>query len=161
MLCSSSCFLLSCFVFIFFFPTSTLFVVAICGFSSLSIFCICLGALNEFICSARLDNLMMSFCLVKSLVDRFVFLLFLFFVLVFVSFLLSFFPAFFLRGVLFMFAFVLCGLPRLLCSLEDPQSVANDNTIRLVALFDNEEVGSASDRGAASNMMLSGIWCAV
>jgi len=62
--------------------------------------------LNEFIFSARLDNLSSSYCALTAL-------------------LLS----------------------------DSPQSIADDSRIRLIALFDNEEVGSESMQGAASNMM--------
>lgn len=39
-------------------------------------------------------------------------------------------------------------------SLSD--NMANETNIRFVALFDNEEIGSSSDRGAASNMLFQG-----
>jgi aspartyl aminopeptidase len=67
------------------------------------------GALSEFIHSARLDNLMMSYCCTMSL----------------------------------------------LRSLEDPRSLSEEPNVRLVALFDNEEIGSQSERGAFSRMLLS------
>jgi len=41
----------------------------------------------------------------------------------------------------------------LIDSCADAKALANDRQIRLIALFDNEEVGSASQYGAASNMM--------
>jgi aspartyl aminopeptidase len=64
------------------------------------------GALNEFIFSPRLDNLMMSYCCLTGFLEA-----------------------------------------------STPESVANDTRIRLVALFDNEEIGSESAHGAASNLM--------
>jgi len=64
------------------------------------------GALNEFIFSPRLDNLMMSYCC--------------------------------LNGFL---------------AASDAESVSNDTRIRLVALFDNEEIGSNSAQGAGSNIL--------
>jgi len=45
-----------------------------------------------------------------------------------------------------------CSLRGLLASLSG-DSLASDGRIRIVALFDNEEVGSQSAHGAASNMM--------
>ncbi|KAI9026966.1 peptidase M18 [Hyaloraphidium curvatum] len=65
------------------------------------------GIGNEFIFSARLDNLMMSWCSMQAL----------------------------------------------LASNSDPQSLANDTQCRMVALFDNEEVGSTSAYGADSHYM--------
>ncbi|KAI9193205.1 peptidase M18 [Polychytrium aggregatum] len=65
------------------------------------------GIEQEYIFSARLDNLMMSFCSIKALTN----------------------------------------------SLREPTSVANDPNIRLVALFDNEEVGSNTAHGADSNLL--------
>ncbi len=66
-----------------------------------------IGGLNgEFIFSARLDNLMMSFCALEGL-------------------------------------------------LESQSSVAKDKTIRVVGLFDNEEVGSLTAHGANSNLLES------
>ena len=67
----------------------------------------CFGGLNnEFIFSARLDNLMMSFCSLMGLVES-------------------------------------------LCS------IGSDKTIRVVVLFDNEEVGSTTAHGANSNLLES------
>ena len=64
-----------------------------------------LGGLNdEFIFSARLDNLMMSFCSLSAL-------------------------------------------------LESLDSVAKDSMVRVVCLFDNEEVGSNTAHGADSNFL--------
>ncbi|KAI8385029.1 peptidase M18 [Radiomyces spectabilis] len=63
------------------------------------------GACNEFIFSPRLDNLEMSFCSIKALVEA--------------------------------------------------QDIANDTNIRLVALFDNEEIGSLTAHGADSNLLPS------
>ena len=62
------------------------------------------GIYNEFIFSPRLDNLFMSYCSVKALVD---------------------------------------GMP----------SLEQDSNIRVVALFDNEEVGSESAYGAGSSFL--------
>ncbi|SPQ93309.1 aspartyl aminopeptidase [Plasmodiophora brassicae] len=62
------------------------------------------GALKEFIYAPRLDNLGMSFCCIRGLIDA-------------------------------------------------TGSLANDPNMRVVALFDHEEIGSASAQGAASNMM--------
>lgn len=67
------------------------------------------GALDEFIFSARLDNLMMSYC----------------------------------------------GIQALVASVKDEKSFTSDKNVRMVALFDNEEVGSDSNRGASSNLMIS------
>lgn len=64
------------------------------------------GAMNEFIFSRALDNLMMSFLSVISLADS-----------------------------------------------TDDAKFETDDTIRMVALFDNEEIGSVSAQGAASNML--------
>jgi aspartyl aminopeptidase len=67
-----------------------------------------IGGINdEFIYSARLDNLMMSFCSVKSLT----------------------------------------------ASLESKTALEDDPTIRLIALFDHEEIGSRTAQGADSNML--------
>jgi aspartyl aminopeptidase len=66
----------------------------------------CLGGLNdEFIFSARLDNLVMSFCSVEGLIKS------------------------------------IKSMPE------------SDSTIRLIALFDHEEIGSRTAQGADSNML--------
>jgi len=65
------------------------------------------GAYEEFIFSRALDNLMMSFVSIRSL----------------------------------------------LASLEDGEAFAKEKLIRVVALYDNEECGSASIMGAGSNHM--------
>jgi aspartyl aminopeptidase len=62
------------------------------------------GANNEFIHSARLDNLMMSFCGVEAL-------------------------------------------------LNSCRNTCNDHQVRVLALFDNEEVGSNTAHGADSNIL--------
>ena len=62
------------------------------------------GAKNEYIFSARLDNLMMSFCSLRALV-------------------------------------------------ESHDSLESDQVIRVVGLFDNEEVGSNTAHGADSNFL--------
>jgi len=68
----------------------------------------CLGGLNnEFIFSARLDNLMMSYCSVESLIS----------------------------------------------SLHAASALDADPTIRLIALFDHEEIGSRTAQGADSNLL--------
>jgi len=64
------------------------------------------GAFNEFIFSPRLDNLEMSFCSVKSLVNT-------------------------------------------------ADKLADEPNIRLIALFDNEEIGSTTAHGADSNLLPS------
>ncbi|XP_043707238.1 probable aspartyl aminopeptidase [Telopea speciosissima] len=69
------------------------------------------GAMKEFIFSGRLDNLCMSFCSLKALIDA--------------------------------------TLPE--SSLED------ETGIRMVALFDHEEVGSSSAQGAGSPAMLDAL----
>jgi aspartyl aminopeptidase len=67
-----------------------------------------LGGLNdEFIYSARLDNLMMTYCSIASLIE----------------------------------------------SLSSKSALDNDPTIRLIALFDHEEIGSLTAQGANSNML--------
>jgi aspartyl aminopeptidase len=66
------------------------------------------GLLEEFIVARGLDNLMMSFVCLSSLIDG-----------------------------------------------SDEKSLAEDTNIRVVALFDNEEVGSTSEHGADSDMMPS------
>lgn len=68
----------------------------------------CLGGLNnELIYSARLDNLMMSFCTTLGLIE----------------------------------------------SLSENDTLDNDDTIRLIALFDHEEIGSLTAQGADSNLL--------
>jgi len=68
----------------------------------------CIGGLNnEFIYSARLDNLMMSYCATESLI----------------------------------------------ASLSSSSALEEDPTIRLIALFDHEEIGSRTAQGADSNML--------
>jgi aspartyl aminopeptidase len=64
-----------------------------------------IGGLNEeFLHSARLDNLMMSFCSIQAIT-------------------------------------------------EAVSTVADDEMIRVIALFDNEEVGSTTAHGADSNLL--------
>lgn len=65
------------------------------------------GLNNEFIHSARLDNLMMSYCSVEGLIK----------------------------------------------SLESPSALDDESIIRLIALFDHEEIGSTSAQGANSTML--------
>ncbi|ORX90619.1 aspartyl aminopeptidase [Basidiobolus meristosporus CBS 931.73] len=65
------------------------------------------GALDEFIFSPRLDNLMMSHCSVSALIN----------------------------------------------SLEHGSTLVDDSCIRMVALFDNEEIGSQSAYGADSHLL--------
>lgn len=68
----------------------------------------CLGGINdEFIFSARLDNLGMTYCAVEGLIK----------------------------------------------SVESPSALQGDSTIRLIACFDHEEIGSQSAQGADSNML--------
>lgn len=68
----------------------------------------CLGGLlNELIFSARLDNLNMSFCATRGLID----------------------------------------------SVADNSALSKDSTIRLIALFDHEEIGSRTAQGADSNAL--------
>ncbi|KAK3053229.1 hypothetical protein LTR09_005855 [Extremus antarcticus] len=70
----------------------------------------CIGGLNdEFIFSARLDNLGMTYCAVEGLIQ----------------------------------------------SLSSPSALKSDSTIRLIACFDHEEIGSSSAQGADSNMLPS------
>ncbi|KAI8880498.1 aspartyl aminopeptidase-like protein [Backusella circina FSU 941] len=69
------------------------------------------GVYDEFIYSARLDNLGMSYCSLRGLIQ----------------------------------------------SLEDETSLQNDPNIRMVALFDNEEVGSTTAHGADSNLLPSAL----
>ena len=63
------------------------------------------GANEEFVFSARLDNLMMSYCSVEGLIQ----------------------------------------------SLASSSALEKDSTIRLIALFDHEEIGSRTAQGADSN----------
>jgi aspartyl aminopeptidase len=65
------------------------------------------GLNNELIFSPRLDNLMMSYCSVESLIK----------------------------------------------SLASSSSLDGDSTIRLIALFDHEEIGSQTAQGADSNLL--------
>lgn len=65
------------------------------------------GLNNELIFSPRLDNLMMSYCSVESLIK----------------------------------------------SLASSSSLDKDSTIRLIALFDHEEIGSQTAQGADSNLL--------
>ncbi|KAF2681381.1 aspartyl aminopeptidase [Lentithecium fluviatile CBS 122367] len=65
------------------------------------------GLNNELIFSPRLDNLMMSYCSVESLIK----------------------------------------------SLASSSSLDKDSTIRLIALFDHEEIGSKTAQGANSNLL--------
>lgn len=68
----------------------------------------CIGGVNdEFIFSARLDNLGMTYCAVEGLIQ----------------------------------------------SVADPSALKADPTIRLIACFDHEEIGSQSAQGADSNML--------
>ena len=68
----------------------------------------CIGGLNnEFVHSARLDNLGMTYCAVEGLIQ----------------------------------------------SLESPSALSADSTIRLIACFDHEEIGSTSAQGADSSML--------
>lgn len=68
----------------------------------------CIGGLNdEFVFSARLDNLGMTYCAVEGLLQ----------------------------------------------SVSSPSALQNDSTIRLIACFDHEEIGSTSAQGADSNML--------
>lgn len=67
-----------------------------------------LGGLNdEFVFSARLDNLGMSFCSIKALINA--------------------------------------------------KGLEEDENIRMIGLFDNEEVGSVSTAGADGNLLLTAI----
>ncbi|KAG5290050.1 aspartyl aminopeptidase [Histoplasma ohiense] len=68
----------------------------------------CLGGLlNEFIFSARLDNLNMTFCATMGLIN----------------------------------------------SLANPKALDNESCIRLISLFDHEEIGSRTAQGADSNAL--------
>jgi len=68
----------------------------------------CIGGLNnEFVFSARLDNLGMTYCAVEGIIQ----------------------------------------------SLAAPSALKDDSTIRLIACFDHEEIGSESAQGAGSNML--------
>jgi aspartyl aminopeptidase len=70
----------------------------------------CLGGLlDEFIFSARLDNLNMSFCAIMGLID----------------------------------------------SVAGEHSLRDESSIRLIALFDHEEIGSTTAHGADSNILPS------
>ncbi|KAK3807921.1 MAG: peptidase M18 [Benniella sp.] len=48
-----------------------------------------------------------------------------------------------------------CSIEALIRSLKSADSLANDSNIRLVSLFDNEEVGSNTAHGADSNLLPS------
>jgi aspartyl aminopeptidase len=48
-----------------------------------------------------------------------------------------------------------CSIEALIRSLKNSESLANDPNIRLVSLFDNEEVGSNTAHGADSNLLPS------
>lgn len=69
------------------------------------------GALKEFIFSGRLDNLCMSFCSLKALID----------------------------------------------TSSSENSLENETGVRMVALFDHEEIGSNSAQGAGSPVMLDAL----
>lgn len=68
----------------------------------------CIGGINdEFVFSARLDNLGMTYCAVEGIIQ----------------------------------------------SVQDASALKGDPTIRLIACFDHEEIGSQSAQGADSNML--------
>lgn len=68
----------------------------------------CLGGINdEFIFSARLDNLMMSYCATEGIIE----------------------------------------------SLKAPDALDDETGIRLISLFDHEEIGSLTAQGANSNLL--------
>ena len=46
-----------------------------------------------------------------------------------------------------------CSIMGLINSLQDPSSLDNESSIRLIALFDHEEIGSLSAQGADSNFL--------
>lgn len=48
-----------------------------------------------------------------------------------------------------------CATEALIASLSKPEALADSSSIRAIALFDNEEVGSVSTHGAESNMLPS------
>ncbi|PWN51979.1 putative aspartyl aminopeptidase [Violaceomyces palustris] len=50
-----------------------------------------------------------------------------------------------------------CATESLINSVSDPSSLEKSSSIRAIALFDNEEVGSVSSHGAESNMLISTI----
>ncbi|RIA89160.1 peptidase M18 [Glomus cerebriforme] len=68
------------------------------------------GAFNEFIFSARLDNLMMSYTILTALINS---------------------------------------------TRDTSESLSNDPNIRLISLFDNEEIGSTTAHGADSSLLES------
>lgn len=50
-----------------------------------------------------------------------------------------------------------CATEALIASVQDPSALESSSSIRAIALFDNEEVGSVSHHGAQSNMLGSAI----